>query len=1607
MSTEIDSILISIESSDSSSAIGNIRDLAGALEGLKKNGSIGTVTKNLKALATELQGLERASVASRNLGKIAGGIERLKSVGSVAAISNSLKKLKENLSGLDNIDIDRVAPQLERVAAALGPLSAVKAGGINTMMNGLQKLGKVTKELDDDKIAAFAEKVKKLNDVLAPLSEKMTTIGAGFKGVNSVIRTTSRGTQELGSEVNATTLNMASMITVAQGIVAALQPVIRLLTETISAAIEWDGIAARFGRGFGDQAQETYAWIQRLNEEMGINVQQFMQYSSVYATMLTGFGVAMEDAGKMALGYTELTYDIWAGYNDVYNGFADAAEAVKSAIAGEVEPIRRAGFTIVEATLEQTAANYGLEISLEKATEAQKSYLRYLTLVDQAQAQGLVGTYAKELNTAEGLMRTFSQQLKSLAQAFGSLFLPVLVKVMPYVQAFVELLTEAVALIAGFFGIEIQPVSWESSASGIGSVGESADAAAGSLDDATKAAKELKNATLGIDELNVISPQTNSGGGGGGSGGASGFDGLDVDSLWDESIFDSIQSKVDEIKDKFKDWLPIIETIGGVLAGLGIASLLQQMGEAISQMTILNKLLSSVAIVAIEAALVFSFADNYLEDGNLLYLIGQALVTAAGSYLLFKAWGPTGAILGLSVSIVAQLVAITMNLADGGVTMDDPELWIQSAFTTALAGAGGGLLAYKNIIKVGTGKGVGLGLLVGLSLTLAAITIGDIAADGKVTAENILTGLGSVVSAAGFGFMIGGPTGAAIGAAVALTVNIVGAIVGEVAANAETDLQKDLESRFGKVEVSVEEARVIISKLVPEWAEGVNQAVELRKGVENLIKNIETQEGALGNYEWQVAVGIALTEADNKHYRAAIDSFVESCQSYISERGYALEVGLSATTSTASIIESANSVSSIAGEELAKLGKQLQDTVNAAYEDGLLDVDELEAIQNIRNDMREIVNALNTSEIEAELEMLKMSWSGVELTPESFNNMMKEWDDTIQKEVKPALESTVKENLKTLKGNIAYLELAIEKDPGNESLKVELEKAKKAYQDYIDENPLENMTLDVVIDAVNFALNTLRDAYAKEIEEAKKAGWFDYTLRLEEVMTVEPGFKFDEGNGDIYGNIELLYGRIQNIMESESYNISKTAREGIAEMVESMKPTVADLEEIATANHKAGATVTGSVRSGLNDYNEMAALTGDIDAINYVIGKGFSTDETFLNTLATSENAGEQVTGSVRKGLLTNIDYVKDEASGLVVGIKNAITGETTYITPTLEKNMSQMGVTLGDALGGEYKYVYDETTGVLKAITNSVTGNKVWVNDELEKAGKKAGSELSNGVLSGAKAEMKADEKSWLDWAIWPWNWFKKKNEINSPSKLFERGGKAVSDGLIKGVPTNGFKDKISKVWTTAWNWWKNDKKPMSSYTPSIGSIYEKVYDRWKNARDWYHNKKPGMKTYTPSIGSIKDKVVSAWNTAFKWWKSNAKLSTKLDIKVPKITVKWDTAEAFGKSFKYPTGFKLSFAADGGIFKQGSLIWAGEHGAEIAASAPGGRTGVMNVQQMQDAVYEGVYAAMAAAMRSGGESGGEMSVNVYLDGRQISRSVEKSQKERGASIMGNQVMAY
>lgn len=555
---------------NSAGAVTGLENLKKALSGLKSvtNNSVkglDSTSKSIRELKNALSGLNSGDM-SRKLTQIASGLRALEQVRGVkisSSIPNQLNALNAALKNVRWTDGDKIRTLVD----GLRPLSELGRANMTSFINQLGKLPDLIDELEKADIDKFTRQMKELAAAMKPFADEMQKVSNGFSAFPSKIQRLVSSTDRYNNSVNRATTGTKAWSNALAGIkistvLYASKRIGTALAEYMHQASEWEGIMYRFGRAFGEEAEENYKWIQRLNSELQINVQQFMQYASIYGTMLRGFGVAQKDAAAMAMNYTELTYDIWAGYNDIYKSFEDAAVAVRSAIAGEVEPIRRAGFTIVDSQLKITAANYGIAYSTQNASEELKSYLRYLTLIDQAKAQDLIGTYAREMTTAEGLMRTLRQQLTSLSQAFGSFLLPALVKVLPYVQAFVELIGEAIAALAQLFGIDLKPVDFGVS-SGATAAGDMAD----NLDDAAGAAKKLKQYTAGFDELNVFNPdQGSSGAGAGVSGG--GYDGeFDIGKLWDESIFENINSQVDELKENLKDVLATVTSIAaGILA---------------------------------------------------------------------------------------------------------------------------------------------------------------------------------------------------------------------------------------------------------------------------------------------------------------------------------------------------------------------------------------------------------------------------------------------------------------------------------------------------------------------------------------------------------------------------------------------------------------------------------------------------------------------------------------------------------------------------------------------------------------------------------------------------------------------------------------------------------------------------------------------------------------------------------------------------------------------------------------------------------------------------------------------------------------------------------
>ena len=542
----------------------------------------------------DIQIRSSAGSAAKNINDLANSLDKLNGSAKVTKTINALGKLNNTLTTLRSNS--GVMGQLSSLSQSLAKLGSIpEMTGLKSAVKELRKLPKVMGSLGTTEVAAFTAQMKLLASGLEPLAKQIDIIGKGFsklpsqvskcvtavKRLDSANRSAAKSTKSHGEALDRTSFNLLASYEHLSNVFSMINSIQAGFAKLLTDAMQWDGISFQFGRAFGDHAEMVLDYADKISEALLINKQQFMESASLYGSLLKGFGVEQKQVTTMAVGLAELSYDIWAAYNNRYKTLDDASEAVRSAITGEIEPIRNAGIALTEASMQEYLDSIGMaHISMEKLTEAQKSEVRYATMVNAAMNQGIIGTYAREMETAEGAVRTLTQQLRTLGQAIGSLFIPMLKVAVPWLTAFVQLLTEGVIALGALFGINFQEITW-GNATGMAKTAEGATATADALGDAAKSAKAMKDYTMGFDELNIIDPSSASGGSGaGGAGGVGGGSlGLDLDTLWDDAVFASASKQVDELKQKIKEYIAehkaMLSVVAGTAAFLGFMKVLR------------------------------------------------------------------------------------------------------------------------------------------------------------------------------------------------------------------------------------------------------------------------------------------------------------------------------------------------------------------------------------------------------------------------------------------------------------------------------------------------------------------------------------------------------------------------------------------------------------------------------------------------------------------------------------------------------------------------------------------------------------------------------------------------------------------------------------------------------------------------------------------------------------------------------------------------------------------------------------------------------------------------------------------------------------------------
>lgn len=515
----------------------------------------------------------KSNKAASDIDMVTAALTRLKGVGSFTKVVNNLTKLG---NALDKISVSSAGIQtLNKISSAVSGLSsASKGNSISSVVNSLKKIPDVVSQLDDATINKFATAVNKISTAITPLTNKITALSAGF----------SRLPGRLSSCVTAANKyqrSMQSASAVSGGFFGKLKNFLgigglfsltfatvgRKIGDSITEMNSYIENVNLFTVSMGKYADEAMDYAEKVQDAMGIDMSEFIRNQGIFMNMASGFGVAEDKAYKLSKGLTELAYDISSFYNvDVDTAF----QRLQSGIAGEIEPVRRWGIALDQASMQEWMLKKGIDAKVNSLNQADKAMIRYNMMVEAMAGNGAIGDFARTLITPANAIRILQQQITQLSRAIGSLFIPILIKVIPYVQAFVKVLTSAIQTIASFFGFQMPQIDY----SGMENLSAGASGASDSLDDAAKSAKKLKDYTMGFDELNIISPDTGSAGSNL-SAGVSGL-GLDPASVWDEGIMKSIDDQTKQLTDRMKVLLGIVLAIGAAFLiwkiGTGIAS---------------------------------------------------------------------------------------------------------------------------------------------------------------------------------------------------------------------------------------------------------------------------------------------------------------------------------------------------------------------------------------------------------------------------------------------------------------------------------------------------------------------------------------------------------------------------------------------------------------------------------------------------------------------------------------------------------------------------------------------------------------------------------------------------------------------------------------------------------------------------------------------------------------------------------------------------------------------------------------------------------------------------------------------------------------------------
>lgn len=235
---------------------------------------------------------------------------------------------------------------------------------------------------------------------------------------------------------------------------------------------------------------------------LGLDITQITNFEAQIAQMTNSVGMMGEASIATSKAMTMLAGDM----SSLTNMPLDTVmKNFSSGLSGAAMAVKKYGMDISVAALQETALGLGVKKNVSDMTQAEKEYLRVITMLQQSKVTW--GDLADTINQPANQFRMLKSNIKQCGLMLSRLFMPVIQKVLPWLNAMAMAVKDLMKYIGDLFGLK-----FDSSLGSTGSdtsdtyddVSDSANNAADSINNAADAQKKFNKQLQGFDKLNNL-----------------------------------------------------------------------------------------------------------------------------------------------------------------------------------------------------------------------------------------------------------------------------------------------------------------------------------------------------------------------------------------------------------------------------------------------------------------------------------------------------------------------------------------------------------------------------------------------------------------------------------------------------------------------------------------------------------------------------------------------------------------------------------------------------------------------------------------------------------------------------------------------------------------------------------------------------------------------------------------------------------------------------------------------------------------------------------------------------------------------------------------------